>query len=367
MSDIIERYDAAEQAGRARLSNRAIQAFQLDVFATVGYPFRVSRRDELWRYHDVMQEGRFEKNLRLLGHCTPEERDLLSQAAQDLAEFSSQSWGVRLSGRHCLTRALLQLRLVKSTTRKIDAPVVEIGPGSGYLALLLARSGFHVITIEASQAFACYQTVLFRALLGSHFTSFEEWEHDSDQFKSPGISQLPWWTFADQSRSPVLANAVTANHVLAEMNRSALTYYLVRFGHDHARMYGFTPTLIAESLGSAVRRSWRETVEAARMSGWTSRHKTPIGEFEFQFDPAQAAADAPSRIERIAHRLNENPLLTTTTRAIRNWRHSRHRVPQGPVREEDASISELRELFETIAPAETTPDHEFQLRFGKFG
>ena len=68
MSNIVEKYNQAERAGRATVSNRAIESFSLEVFNAVGYPCRIDDESELWRYHDVMQEGRFKANLRLLGN-----------------------------------------------------------------------------------------------------------------------------------------------------------------------------------------------------------------------------------------------------------------------------------------------------------
>ena len=66
MSNIVENYNQAERAGRATVSNRVIEAFSLEVFETLGYPCRIDSESELWRYHDVMQEGRFIQNLRLI-------------------------------------------------------------------------------------------------------------------------------------------------------------------------------------------------------------------------------------------------------------------------------------------------------------
>ena len=41
MSNIVDKYNQAERAGRATVSNRAIEAFGLEVFNTLGYPCRI--------------------------------------------------------------------------------------------------------------------------------------------------------------------------------------------------------------------------------------------------------------------------------------------------------------------------------------
>ena len=78
MSNIVEKYNQAERAGRATVSNRAIEAFSLELWNTLGYPFKVDIESELWRYHDVMQEGRFNENLRLIGSYSEHDFDLIT-------------------------------------------------------------------------------------------------------------------------------------------------------------------------------------------------------------------------------------------------------------------------------------------------
>ena len=80
MENIVDKYNQAERAGRATVSNRAIEAFSLELWNTLGYPFKVETESELWRYHDVMQEGRFKKNLLEVGECSDHELNLIMKS-----------------------------------------------------------------------------------------------------------------------------------------------------------------------------------------------------------------------------------------------------------------------------------------------
>ena len=158
MSNIVANYNQAERAGRATVSNRAIESFSLEVFNATGYPCRIEDESELWRYHDVMQEGRFLHNLRLIGKYTDHEFDLVTKTAKQILSFSERELTIRNSGKHALTRSLYQYQLLmKNRPHDGSLRILEIGPGSGYLGLLLANDGHQYFAMDAAQAFYLYQ------------------------------------------------------------------------------------------------------------------------------------------------------------------------------------------------------------------
>jgi hypothetical protein len=59
----VSTYDTAEAAAADRFSNRIVQAFYPEMFQTLGYPMRVKRDGQLWRYIDVMHETRTRHNM----------------------------------------------------------------------------------------------------------------------------------------------------------------------------------------------------------------------------------------------------------------------------------------------------------------
>ena len=158
MSNIVEKYNKAERAGRATVSNRAIESFSLELWNTMGYPFKVDSESELWRYHDVMHEGRFKQNLRLIGSYSEHEFDLVTKTAKQILAFSERHLPIRNSGKHALTRSLYQYQLLmKNRPHDGSLRILEIGPGSGYLGLLLANDGHQYFAMDAAQAFYLYQ------------------------------------------------------------------------------------------------------------------------------------------------------------------------------------------------------------------
>jgi len=226
VTNIVEKYNQAERAGRATVSNRAIESFSLEVFTTLGYPCRIDDESELWRYHDVMQEGRFKQNLRLIGSYSEHEFDLITRTAKQILSFSERHLPIRNSGKHALTRSLYQYQLL-TKYRPHDGPlrILEIGPGSGYLGLLIANDGHQYFAMDAAQAFYLYQKKLWSDIYGSDYFDYSESSSRPDTTK---VTHIPWWQFANLSIPIPDVDVVTINHALCEMHPQAVKTIFAR-------------------------------------------------------------------------------------------------------------------------------------------
>ena len=226
MPNIVEKYNQAERAGRATVSNRAIESFSLEVFNTLGYPCRIDDESELWRYHDVMQEGRFKENLQLIGSYSENEFDLVKRTAKQILGFSERHLPIRNSGKHALTRSLYQYQLLMKH-RPHDGPlrILEIGPGSGYLGMLLANDGHQYFAMDAAQAFYLYQKKLWSDIYGADYFDYSE---SSSRPETAKITHITWWQFANLSIPIPDVDVVTINHALAEMHPQAVKTIFTR-------------------------------------------------------------------------------------------------------------------------------------------
>ena len=226
MSNIVDRYNQAERAGRATVSNKAIEAFSLELWNTLGYPFKVESESELWRYHDSMQDGRFKQNLRLIGSYSEHEFELTTKTAKQILSFSERKLPIRNSGKHALTRSLHQYQLLMKH-RPNDGPlrVLEIGPGSGYLGLLLANDGHQYFAMDAAQAFYLYQKKLWSDIYGSDYFDYSE---STSRLDTAKVTHIPWWRFANLSLPIPDVDIVTINHALTEMHPQAVKTIFAR-------------------------------------------------------------------------------------------------------------------------------------------
>ena len=245
MENLVEKYNQAEHEGRSTVSNRAIEAFSLELWNTIGYPFKINDESELWRYHDSMQDGRFDKNLRLISNYTDHEFELLTKTAKQILSFSERHFPIRNSGKHALTRSLYQYQLILKN-RPHDGPlkVLEIGPGSGYLGMLLANDGHEYYAMDSAQAFYLYQKALWSDVYGADYFDYSE---SSSRPENAKITHIPWWRFANLSIPLPNVDIVTVNHALAEMHENAVKTIFARlytmWADDDKKI------VIAESLG----------------------------------------------------------------------------------------------------------------------
>src|SRR5271169_5543119 len=189
-------YDAAEAAAVGRFSNRVIQAFYPELFTSVGYPMRVDHVDQLWRYIDVMHETRTHHNIEvLLQGMTTDEFDLYKRVTRIVDQHSTKNFNMRAHPTAALLRAIHVLRLIKIVTGSARPTVLEVGPGCGYLAMLLVMEGYPYIGTEVVQAFYLYQNHML-----SHVTSnLRELAAETEdiltieQPKSGTAIHIPWW------------------------------------------------------------------------------------------------------------------------------------------------------------------------------
>lgn len=228
----VDTYDAAEAKAAERLPIRINQAFFPEMFASVGYPARVARVDQLWRYIDVMHETRTTYNMDYLLHgLTVHEFELFKQVTRIVDSHATKNYGRRAHASAALLRAIHVLRLIKIVTGDERPTVLEVGPGCGYLAMLLVMEGYPYIGTDVAQAFYLYQ---------SHMLSYvakslrEMVVGDGDilslETPKPGTAiHIPWWKWITLTPEKIKLSAgiMTSNHCLCEMHPNSFAYLAV--------------------------------------------------------------------------------------------------------------------------------------------
>jgi hypothetical protein len=198
----IAEYDEAEAAAVDRLPNLVIQAFQPEIFALHRFAGRVTHEGQLWRFADAMQEGRKEYNWGLLGNgLTEDEFDNFRDITAGVDQIGMEGFDRRLQVTTTLLRAIYQARLVS----RFDAhTVLEVGPGSGYLGLLLMLEDYEYVAVDSCQAFYLWQAMLWKAM------------------GQKPRAHLTWWDWVDYEIEHI--DLIAANHVLCEMHPNAVAF-----------------------------------------------------------------------------------------------------------------------------------------------
>lgn len=222
-------YNAAEATASDRFPIRVNQAFFPDMFATVGYPARVERADQLWRYIDVMHEQRTVYNMDyLLFGLTDREFELFKEVTRIVDAHATKYYSRRAHATAALLRAIHVLRSIKAVTGDERPAVLEVGPGCGYLALLLVMEGYPYIGTDVAQAFYLYQSHLL-SYVAKDFQELVVDDGDINTLETPkpGTAiHVPWWKWVTLSpeKTKLSVGIMTCNHCLCEMHPGSMAY-----------------------------------------------------------------------------------------------------------------------------------------------
>jgi hypothetical protein len=228
----VQTYDAAETEASDKLCNRINQAFYPEMFASLGYPMRVKCADQLWRYIDVMHETRTHYNMvHLLKGLTAHEFELFKRVTEIVDCHAKDHYGQRGNPTAALLRAMHVLRLIKIVTGDERPTVLEVGPGCGYLAMLLVMEGYPYVGTDVAQAFYLYQShMLSRVARNLRELVVEDEDILSLRQPEPGTAvHIPWWKWVTMTPEKVglAAGIMTSNHCLCEMHPSSMAYLSV--------------------------------------------------------------------------------------------------------------------------------------------
>jgi hypothetical protein len=225
----IETYNSAEAAASDRFPIRVNQAFFPEMFASVGYPARVERPDQLWRYIDVMHEARTTYNMdHLLHGLTDREFELFKDVTRIVDTHATKHYGRRAHATSALLRAIHVLRLIKLATGDERPAVLEVGPGCGYLGMLLVMEGYPYISTDVTQAFYLYQSHLM-SYVAKDFKELAVDDGDITTLEAPkpGTAiHVPWWKWVTLTPEKIKLSVgiMTCNHCLCEMHPGSLGY-----------------------------------------------------------------------------------------------------------------------------------------------
>jgi hypothetical protein len=103
--------------------------------------------------------------------------------------------------------------------------VFEIGPGTGYLGLLLKKAGFNYSCFEITQSHFIYQAFIFKKILGNHAPVPILKNNEKGKLKLKSF-QIPSWQAPSLPKylNLIKPKIIIMNHCVNEMSREALNY-----------------------------------------------------------------------------------------------------------------------------------------------
>ncbi|NBW19320.1 MAG: hypothetical protein EBR82_66225 [Caulobacteraceae bacterium] len=243
MTDAFAEYAEAERLAVENIGKDKAERLGLYWWDSAGLDYSASNKNDLIRFHDQMQDGRFTVNISLMGELSNKELWMLETAGRIVFEFG-KTIGKPTAARDAVTRAMYQWKIVASHF-DLRNSILEIGPGSGYLGLMAMLAGHDYKAIERASGFYHYQREL--------------WNFAARHIIKGKATHIPWWRLADeQAFEPV--GVATINHAICEIHPDGL----------HT-MFSFlrrsTFTVVIEDVG--LQKTPKQTaLDTIKSAGW---------------------------------------------------------------------------------------------------
>jgi SAM-dependent methyltransferase len=222
----IESYDHRERGAVAMASYPALRAFAPISFAHANFPTRVTCETELRRYADIMYETRSREEWLKIKFYSRHEAEAMLQLSRQIERLTGKLFDKPTSPLMCLFAPVMLMRMIEHLSAHAGRrlTILEIGPGSGYLAAYLLNAGHRVIAVDNTQALYLWQNRLFSDY------DLDEWAlaDVAPLRNAPGaqITHIPWWHFARfyEAALPIGADIVVCDAALGEMDHFAFRY-----------------------------------------------------------------------------------------------------------------------------------------------
>ena len=278
--ELLDCYRIREAVAQKKLPFLAQAAFQPIHFLTFSWPTRLKSISDLKNLADSMHENRKERWLGRLGKkgggLSSNEISLMATVAERVGPMF-KALSLPAPGAS-LINAFFNLRMINDIFPKCNA-ILEIGPGSGWLSLLLALSRKRtLVTVEVTENFYLWQSLLFKCFpeieLRQTLDGYLEERNRTESI----ILHAPWWEHAELRRMPLNIDLVVANHVVCEMHEHSLRYILKLATTREA-----PPQFLIEGEGDQRIRKWEVAVQIFREYGYDFK-SIEIGVFLFTFN-----------------------------------------------------------------------------------
>lgn len=220
----IEEYNAKENEGKVKLSNRFIRAFRPKLFENGGFPTTVQKEEELVRYIDSMHAYSFESHYNnLCGGITEEEFSLLKKSTSDIYNITQKNYGGDFLVKAPMIASICEKRIIEAALADThEKRVFEIGGGSGTLGCLLLEDNIKYSATDVTQAFYLIQNRLFNYITNNNMNELVNQSLNIDS----GCIHIPYWKLWEMRENPIDINLAVSNHALLEMSPNSLRFYL---------------------------------------------------------------------------------------------------------------------------------------------
>jgi hypothetical protein len=255
MHETIKKYSEIESLNYLGCSYLPRSIFKPIAHAKAGESVDINNEAELPFFCDTNQTGRARFVVEnLMKGLTEDEFQLLKLVASKV--FSrNRELGQAIAPISSLLMHLYQKRLIAKTFPSARQ-IFTVGPGSGYLELLLAMdsNNYTIFTTDVNKAFYLFQIYLYSAF-GKLNETFES--NPPLRLLDQKINHIPWWHFKDfnTSKPQIKTDLIVCNHAICEMHPLAVRHLL-----SVAEKHGNPPFLLEGTGAQGTQSTMNEVI-----------------------------------------------------------------------------------------------------------
>ena len=134
--------------------------------------------------------------------------------------------------------------------------ILEIGPGSGYLSILLSLDKKNIFTTDIFQPHYIFQNFIYNICTNLN----ELVENKNFDLNDGAINHIPWWKFRKLKGDEFKIDLVVMNTMIVEMENNSLRTLL----HFLSNTIVNNPPIICENLGSTKYNSPEHTFDTLK-------------------------------------------------------------------------------------------------------
>jgi hypothetical protein len=223
-------YDSNLSAALSNVGSFVASAFNSGFWTStapiLGHHNDISRFKSLIDSH---QEGRFKliTEVLLKNKISDFELYSLNNLISSYFEFCSFYNLPFDSKSNSIYSSLYQARLIQEihSSNLKDLIIYEIGPGSGFLSVLLTLMGAKVFSIECVQSHYVYQSYFYDFVFKDNFSEKAFSSNFNITDFDCSINHLPWWKICHPDSPLPPADVIISNHMLMETSNGACDFY----------------------------------------------------------------------------------------------------------------------------------------------
>lgn len=226
--------------------------FQPVLFKKLNLNIYASKKKDILSYADMHQDNRYYRNIKYGGLNFFNKRE--KYLKKKIEHYIKKDFGSSIDIKDSYSRSIISYRFIKKKFKKTS--VFEIGPGSGYLGVLLRDSNYLYSSFEITRPHFIFQNYIFKKIFKKKSPISVLDKTNLNLIKKNGF-HLPWWEISNIEKylQLIKPKIIIFNHCINEMHEKALGTFC-----KIIKNLKYNPTIFIEGFGSEIINSTNDTL-----------------------------------------------------------------------------------------------------------